>query len=111
MIIATFNINGVNGRLPILLRWLEESQEGLMIIATFNINGVNGRLPILLRWLEESQPDVDGSSARGSGIATVRRREVLCAPPSRFMTLNHGGESSLLSTRYCPQSQIRSLTT
>jgi exodeoxyribonuclease-3 len=29
-----------------------------MIIATFNINGVNGRLPILLRWLEEAQPDV-----------------------------------------------------
>jgi exodeoxyribonuclease-3 len=29
-----------------------------MIIATFNINGVNGRLPILLRWLEETMPDV-----------------------------------------------------
>jgi exodeoxyribonuclease-3 len=29
-----------------------------MIIATFNINGVNGRLPILLRWLEHAQPDV-----------------------------------------------------
>jgi exodeoxyribonuclease-3 len=29
-----------------------------MIIATFNINGVNGRLPILLRWLKEAQPDV-----------------------------------------------------
>jgi exodeoxyribonuclease-3 len=29
-----------------------------MIIAAFNINGVNGRLPILLRWLEEASPDV-----------------------------------------------------
>jgi exodeoxyribonuclease-3 len=27
-------------------------------IATFNINGINGRLPVLLRWLERSQPDV-----------------------------------------------------
>ena len=29
-----------------------------MKIATFNVNGVNGRLPVLLRWLEERQPDV-----------------------------------------------------
>lgn len=29
-----------------------------MKIATFNINGINGRLPVLLRWLEESRPDV-----------------------------------------------------
>jgi exodeoxyribonuclease-3 len=27
-------------------------------IATFNVNGVNGRLPVLLRWLAESKPDV-----------------------------------------------------
>jgi len=27
-------------------------------IATFNVNGVNGRLPVLLRWLAEYQPDV-----------------------------------------------------
>jgi exodeoxyribonuclease-3 len=27
-------------------------------IATFNVNGVNGRLPRLLEWLEETQPDV-----------------------------------------------------
>jgi exodeoxyribonuclease-3 len=27
-------------------------------IATYNVNGVNGRLPVLLRWLAESQPDV-----------------------------------------------------
>ena len=29
-----------------------------MIIATYNVNGVNGRLPVLLRWLEMRQPDV-----------------------------------------------------
>jgi exodeoxyribonuclease-3 len=27
-------------------------------IATFNVNGVNGRLPVLLQWLNERQPDV-----------------------------------------------------
>jgi exodeoxyribonuclease-3 len=27
-------------------------------IASFNVNGVNGRLPRLLEWLEETQPDV-----------------------------------------------------
>ena len=29
-----------------------------MKIATYNVNGINGRLPVLLRWLEEAQPDV-----------------------------------------------------
>ena len=29
-----------------------------MKIATYNVNGVNGRLPVLLRWLASSQPDV-----------------------------------------------------
>lgn len=29
-----------------------------MKIATYNVNGVNGRLPVLLRWLEEARPDV-----------------------------------------------------
>ena len=29
-----------------------------MKIATFNVNGVNGRLPVLLRWLKETTPDV-----------------------------------------------------
>ena len=29
-----------------------------MKIATYNVNGVNGRLPVLLRWLEEKTPDV-----------------------------------------------------
>jgi exodeoxyribonuclease-3 len=29
-----------------------------MKIATYNVNGVNGRLPVLLRWLNEKSPDV-----------------------------------------------------
>lgn len=29
-----------------------------MKIATYNVNGINGRLPVLLRWLKESQPDI-----------------------------------------------------
>ncbi|WP_426672190.1 endonuclease/exonuclease/phosphatase family protein [Mucilaginibacter sp. McL0603] len=27
-------------------------------MATYNVNGVNGRLPVLLRWLKETAPDV-----------------------------------------------------
>jgi exodeoxyribonuclease-3 len=29
-----------------------------MKIATYNVNGVNGRLPVLLRWLSETSPDI-----------------------------------------------------
>lgn len=29
-----------------------------MKIATFNINGINGRLPVLTRWLDEERPDI-----------------------------------------------------
>lgn len=29
-----------------------------MKIATFNVNGVNGRLPVLLRWLKRTAPDI-----------------------------------------------------
>ncbi len=27
-------------------------------IATYNVNGVNGRLPNLIRWLDEASPDI-----------------------------------------------------
>jgi exodeoxyribonuclease-3 len=37
----------VNDRRPIAMK-----------IATFNVNGVNGRLPVLLRWLSRARPDV-----------------------------------------------------
>jgi exodeoxyribonuclease-3 len=29
-----------------------------MKIATYNVNGINARLPVLLRWLQETQPEV-----------------------------------------------------
>jgi exodeoxyribonuclease-3 len=29
-----------------------------MKVATYNVNGVNGRLPVLLKWLKQSQPDI-----------------------------------------------------
>src|SRR6186713_1923345 len=29
-----------------------------MKIATYNVNGINGRLPVLLRWLKEAAPDI-----------------------------------------------------
>jgi exodeoxyribonuclease-3 len=29
-----------------------------MKIATYNVNGINGRLPVLLRWLKQSNPDI-----------------------------------------------------
>lgn len=29
-----------------------------MRIATYNVNGINGRLPVLLRWLEDTAPDI-----------------------------------------------------
>ncbi len=29
-----------------------------MKLATYNVNGVNGRLPVLIRWFEQSKPDV-----------------------------------------------------
>jgi exodeoxyribonuclease-3 len=29
-----------------------------MKLATYNVNGINGRLPVLLRWLAESEPDI-----------------------------------------------------
>lgn len=29
-----------------------------MKIATYNVNGVNGRLPVLLRWLQQTKPDI-----------------------------------------------------
>lgn len=29
-----------------------------MKIATYNVNGINGRLPVLVRWLKQSSPDI-----------------------------------------------------
>lgn len=29
-----------------------------MKIATYNVNGINGRLPVLIKWLESAKPDI-----------------------------------------------------
>src|SRR5581483_4533419 len=29
-----------------------------MIVGTYNVNGINGRLPVLLKWLKDSSPDI-----------------------------------------------------
>ena len=29
-----------------------------MKIASYNVNGINGRFPVLLRWLKEAKPDI-----------------------------------------------------
>lgn len=42
-----------------------------MKIATYNVNGIAGRLPVLLRWLKEDEPDVEywlNSFERGAGL-------------------------------------------
>jgi exodeoxyribonuclease-3 len=41
-----------------------------MKIATFNVNGINGRLPRLLEWLEEARPDVACLQETKTGDAT-----------------------------------------
>lgn len=51
-----------------------------MKVATFNLNGINVRLPVLFRWLVEAKPDndrarLDERKVSKSGAAT----ESLCA--------------------------------
>ena len=39
---------------------MDKSKKRALKVATYNINGINSRLHVLLRWLEEFQPDVVG---------------------------------------------------
>lgn len=50
-----------------------------MKIATFNVNGVNGRLPRLLEWLDETGPDVACLQEIKTGDATVPARAIEAA--------------------------------
>ena len=56
-----------------------------MKIASYNVNGVNGRLPRLLEWLEESRPDVllqaDGVVLARRGARPCRTGESPCTSP------------------------------
>lgn len=48
-------------------------------IATYNVNGVNGRLPRLLEWLEETRPDVACLQEIKTGDATFPRERIAAA--------------------------------
>jgi exodeoxyribonuclease-3 len=37
---------------------LDRPREKQLTVATYNVNGVNGRLPRLLEWLRETSPDI-----------------------------------------------------
>src|SRR4051795_7976675 len=37
---------------------LANPRTAVLKLSTYNVNGINGRLPVLLRWLKESEPDV-----------------------------------------------------
>ena len=50
-----------------------------MKIATYNVNGVNGRLPRLLEWLEETRPDVACLQEIKTGDATFPFRAIEAA--------------------------------
>jgi len=47
-----------------------------MRIATFNVNGVNGRLPRLLEWLHETKPDVVCLQETKTGDATFPAKAI-----------------------------------
>ena len=47
-----------------------------MKLATFNVNGVNGRLPRLLEWLEETRPDVVCLQEIKTGDATFPAKAI-----------------------------------
>jgi exodeoxyribonuclease III len=50
-----------------------------MKIATFNVNGVNGRLPRLLEWLQETRPDVACLQEIKTGDATFPAQALAAA--------------------------------
>ena len=58
-------------------------------IATYNVNGIKGRLPVLLRWLDERAPDIaclqEVWVAAWDGLAAIEdavQRQLF--PPSPF---------------------------
>jgi exodeoxyribonuclease-3 len=59
-----------------------------MRIATYNVNGVNGRLANLLEWLEEARPDIvclqELKAPDETFPAVVRRRASFNAVLARY---------------------------
>lgn len=50
-----------------------------MKVATFNVNGVRGRLPRLLEWLAEAQPDIACLQETKTGDATFPQEPIVAA--------------------------------
>ena len=56
-----------------------------MKIATFNVNGVKGRLPRLLEWLEEAKPEFERAASLTRNArerALLLERAAACAAPA-----------------------------
>ena len=51
-------VGSTNGRRSLTKRSGSPRVLAAVRIATYNVNGINGRLPVLLRWLELRRPDV-----------------------------------------------------
>ena len=81
-----------------------------MKIATYNINGVNGRLPHLLEWLDEAEPDVvclqelkapddkfPESAVRSAGSASAVRPRRRSDQPRRLYARSKSGLSLVAS--------------
>ena len=50
-----------------------------MKIATFNVNGVKGRMPRMLEWLEETRPDIACLQEIKTGDATFPHEPIEAA--------------------------------
>lgn len=50
-----------------------------MKIATYNVNGINARLPVLLKWLEETKPDVACLQELKSPDEKIPKQEIIDA--------------------------------
>jgi hypothetical protein len=79
-------------------------------IATFNVNGVNGRLPRLLEWLAETAPDIVPAEIK-TGDATFRAAAIEAAGYRALrhgQRARHGvailarGEATIESVAICP---------
>jgi len=61
-------------------------------IATFNVNSVHARLPVLLRWLAESEPDVACLQGTEGRAGEVPRRRAAAGGVPRDLAWAEGVE-------------------
>lgn len=72
----------------------------LVRIATYNLNGVDGRSPRLLEWLEETKPDLACMQEIKTGDATAPAAKMALplrtpGPPGAAESLNSAGRPPL----------------